>query len=719
MQTGAQGPWTFAGSSPSGSDGSVTLVEETSFCLSSRNGDIAPGPPQGLFFLDTRFLSLMQLRVGGRELEALAVAIDEPFAGTFLGRPAPEPGREDSDLLVFRRRFVGRGLLEKIEVRNQATASIAVDVELDAYADLADLFAVKEGRASAHGPRRAQYATSHLEFCAELSGNERCTFIDVDQPGEVTPMGFAWHLELEAGASWHVCVQVTGRVGSEQVEPRFTCAEAPTSSHVAKRLRAWHEALPRVATDHAAFALATRRTGEDLGVLRLVDPEHPDDTVVAAGAPWFMTLFGRDSILTSYMALIVDPSMAKGVLRTLARLQGQIEDVETEEQPGRILHEVRFHDRPSWSLSDGTRYYGTVDATPLFVMLLGEMRRWGLEREVVDELLPHADRALTWITEYGDADGDGYVEYKRLTPRGLENQGWKDSWDGIRFADGRFPEPPIALAEVQGYTYAAYLARAFFAKEAGDTAGWDQWRSRAAALREAFNRDFWVDDDSGGYLAVGLDADKKPIDSVTSNMGHCLWTGIVDPDRAALVADRLVSPELFSGWGIRTLASDMAAYNPVSYHRGSVWPHDTAIAIAGMVRYGHIEHAHRVIEGLLGVADANEGRLPELLAGVSRSELSGPAVYPTSCIPQAWSAASPLLIMRSLLGFDPWIPEGKIWVAPALPTSMRRLRVADIPVSDHRVTISVEDGQVDVDGLPPELTLFTEPRPPVTSAINV
>jgi glycogen debranching enzyme len=696
----------------------VTLVEETSFCLASRNGDIAPGTPQGLFFLDTRFLSMLRLRVGGRPLESLAVAVDEPFAATFLGRPSPEPGREDSDLLVFRRRFVGRGLLEKVEVRNQATSTTRVQIELDAYADLADLFAVKEGRARAHGPRHAEYNPTRLVYTAALNGTERSATIDVDRAAEVTPSGFLWHAELEAGESWDLCVQVTGWLGDLVVEPRFTCAEAPTMSHVARRLRDWHETLPHVATDHAPFALATRRSGEDLGVLRLVDPAYPDDTVVAAGAPWFMTLFGRDSILTSYMALIVDPSLAKGVLRTLARLQGSIEDTETEEQPGRILHEVRFHDRPSWSLSEGTRYYGTVDATPLFVMLLGELRRWGLEREVVDELLPHADRALDWITNYGDADGDGYVEYKRLTPRGLENQGWKDSWDGIRFADGRFPEAPIALAEVQGYVYAAYLARAFFFKEAGDLAKWDEWRARAAALRTAFNRDFWIEDDRGGYIALGLDADKKPIDSVTSNMGHCLWTGILDPDHAAAVADRLVAPELFSGWGIRTLASDMAAYNPVSYHRGSVWPHDTALAVAGLVRYGHIEQAHRVIEGLLGVSDANEGRLPELLAGVSRDELSNPAIYPTSCIPQAWSAASPLLIMRSLLGFDPWIPEGKIWVSPALPEWMTRLRVANIPVSDHRVTISVENGHTEVEGLPPELTRYDRPRPPVTSAID-
>ena len=251
--------------------------------------------------------------------------------------------------------------------------------------------------------------------------------------------------------------------------------------------------------------------------------------VLAAGAPWFMTVFGRDSLLTAWMALLVDPDLALGVLQTLARFQGTEVNPRNDEQPGRILHEMRFGEAASLSLGGGSIYYGSADATPLFVMLLGELRRWGLARELVDELLPNADRALAWIEEFGDADGDGYVEYHRATERGLANQGWKDSWDGIRYADGKVAEAPIALCEVQAYVYGAYLARAHFAFEAGDTATYERYRAKAADLKEAFNRDFWVEDK--GWFAVGLDADKRPIDSLTSNMGHCLWTGIVDEDR--------------------------------------------------------------------------------------------------------------------------------------------------------------------------------------------
>ena len=260
--------------------------------------------------------------------------------------------------------------------------------------------------------------------------------------------------------------------------------------------------------------------------------------MVAAGAPWFMTVFGRDSLLTAWMALLVDPDLARGVLQTLARFQGTEVDPRHEEEPGRILHEMRFGDAASLSLGGGSIYYGTADATPLFVMLLGEMRRWGVARELVDELLPNAARAIEWIEHFGDADGDGYVEYRRATDRGLANQGWKDSWDGIRYGDGRVAEAPIALAEVQAYTYGAYLASAHFAFEAGDTATYDRFRSKAAHLKANFNRDFWLEDK--GWFAVGLDADKRPIDSLTSNIGHCLWTGIVDEDKAHRVAQALI-----------------------------------------------------------------------------------------------------------------------------------------------------------------------------------
>jgi glycogen debranching enzyme len=401
------------------------------------------------------------------------------------------------------------------------------------------------------------------------------------------------------------------------------------------------------------------------------------------------------------------------VLQTLARFQGDKEDPRNEEQPGRILHEMRFGDAASLSLGGGKVYYGTADATPLFVMLLGELRRWGLAREAVDQLLPHADRALEWIETFGDADGDGYVEYQRQTDRGLANQGWKDSWDGIRFASGEVAQAPIALAEVQAYTYGAYLARAHFAHEAGHHDAEARFRDRAVELKRRFNEDFWLDDK--GWFAVGLGADKKPIDSLTSNMGHCLWTGIVDEERAAAVAERLLSPEMFTGWGVRTLASNMGGYNPISYHCGSVWPHDNAIVAAGLMRYGFVEQSQRIILAMLDAATTQGHRLPELFSGLSRDEFPTVVSYPTSCSPQAWSAASPLLFLRTLLRLDPWIPHNKVWLDPVLPESIGYLKIERIPLAGRKVAIEVENGNVKVEGLPADLELITGPRHPLTA----
>jgi len=472
--------------------------------------------------------------------------------------------------------------------------------------------------------------------------------------------------------------------------------------------------VPAVETDYSHLRAIVARSAEDLGALRIFDPDYPERAVVAAGAPWFMTLFGRDSLITAWMALLVDPDLALGVLQTLARFQGEKVDPRYDEEPGKILHEMRFGRAASLSLGGGQVYYGTADATPLFVMLLGELRRWGLAPELVDSLLPHADRALEWIEHSGDRDGDGYVEYQRSSDRGLVNQGWKDSWDGIRFQDGHLPRPPIALCEVQAYVYSAYLARAYFAQEAGDAEAFTRYRAKALDLKEAFNRDFWVE--QHGWFAMGLDGEKNQIDALASNMGHCLWTGIVDTEKAAQVAERLLGPDMFSGWGIRTLSETAEGYNPMSYHVGSVWPHDNAIIAAGLMRYGFVDEALRVIMALFEAAALQGHRLPELFSGLGRDDVPFPVAYPSSCSPQAWAAASPLLCLRTILRLDPWLPHGKLWVDPVLPEGIGYLRVDKIPLAGRRVTVEVEDGRAKVEGLPADVELVEAPRHPLTAA---
>ena len=710
----------FAGTTPpatlADTSGPVTLVEGRTFALSDQAGDMAADEAQGLFVLDTRVLSRWALRVNGHRLETLAVETREPYAATFVARARAAVGHADSDLIVWRRRHVGRGLREEITITNYGLGVLPVDVEVHIDVDFADVFAVKDGRVDTSRHRSLHIQDGALSFEDHAGPSAKRSTVQLADDAAIEAGHAHWRTSLQPGESWRTCVLVTVTVDDEAIEPRFLCGGGDDDTIPAARLRQWRATVPAIDTDNSSLKLALDRSGDDLGALRIFDPDHPELPVVAAGAPWFMTVFGRDSLLSGWMTLIADPTLAQGVLETLARFQGDEVVEATEEEPGKILHEMRFSAAASTSLRQADVYYGSIDATPLFVMLLGELRRWDPRNELVDRLLPHVDRALAWIEGFGDRDGDGYVEYERRTDHGLANQGWKDSWDAIRHADGTLAGTPIALCEVQGYVYAAYLARAHFASEAGDLPTCEHYRQKALDLRRRFNEDFWLDD--VGTYALALDGDKKPVASVASNVGHCLWTGIVEPERAESVADWLLGDHFFSGFGVRTLASSMPAYNPASYHNGSVWPHDNAICAAGLMRYGFIDHAHRIIEAQLDVAATTGGRLPELFAGFSRRQLSVPAAYPTSCSPQAWSAASPLLWLRTLLRLDPWASRGQVWLAPELPRYISRLHVDGLRIGGQRLSIDVTrpDG-IEVRGAE-GLEIHTEARAPLSSLLN-
>jgi glycogen debranching enzyme len=691
----------------------VTLLEGAEFLVGEQTGDVAPGTPHGLFFLDTRFLSQWQLTIDGATPEPLDVVSEQPVTALHVLRALPRHGQADTPLVVTRQRWLGQGMREDLTVWNYGHEPVEVEVGLAIAADFADLFEVKERRVRPHGQYWQEFRDDTFTHGVRREGLQRAVHMRFSRTPRSGPQTATWEATIGPQDIWRVCVEVSFTVEDERPTPRFPCGEPVDPATSDLRLRTWREQAPHISTDHRPLELATRQGTDDLGILRISDPEFPDRYVIAAGAPWFMTLFGRDSLLTAWMALLVDLELPRGVLHTLARFQGSDVDPRTEEEPGRILHEMRFAAAGSLALGGGSVYYGTADATPLFVMLVGELRRWGLAEEDVAALMPHVDRALRWIEEFGDRDGDGYVEYQRASDRGLQHQGWKDSWDGTRFSDGRFPQTPIALCEVQAYTYGAYIARAHYAEQTGDLDTARRYAQRAAALKAQFNQDFWLEEH--GWLAMGLDADKRPIDALASNMGHCLWTGILDEDKAGLVADRLLSEELFSGWGIRTLATSMSAFNPTSYHNGSVWPHDNAICIAGLMRYGFVEHAQRAALALLDVAAEGSGRLPELFCGFARTQIPQPVAYPTSCSPQAWAAAAPLLVVRTLLRFDPWIPKGKLWLDPALPPEITRLHVERVPLAGSRLRIDVEGGSVNVDGLPPGVGLVREPRKPLTA----
>ncbi|MBT2522614.1 glycogen debranching N-terminal domain-containing protein [Arthrobacter sp. ISL-28] len=687
--------------------GTVTLVEGTSFCISLPNGDIHPEFPHGVFFQDTRILSGLTLTINGQPLESLAAETKEPYRALFAGRVAGLAGSADSPVIVKRLREVGVGIQEQISVLNYSLQPVECLISLTVEADFADLFEVKEARIRRRWEESRQADGASLTISAIWQDVRRGVIVEAGG-ADVTAGAVTYHTVIAPHGQWTTLLRVVPLLDGISRAGRVH-AGAGELSPSDRRRQEWVAKIPVLRMGNRSIERTLRRSYDDLGALRIEDPNHQDRVVVAAGAPWFMALFGRDSLLSSFMVLPVDATLALGTLRTLADGQGSAVDPMSEEEPGKILHEVRLDVSSGQALGGKSMYYGSVDATPLFVMLLGSVSRWGFAADTIAALLPNADRALDWIRDYGDKDGDGFVEYERLNDRGLINQGWKDSWDGINFADGRLAEPPIALCEVQGYVYTAYLSRAWMAYDAGDAALAEELADRAAQLKKQFNEQFWMPE--RGYYAVALDGRKRQVDACASNMGHCLWHGIVDDDKAPQVAERLMSREMFSGWGVRTLASDMGAYNPVSYHNGSVWPHDNALIATGLLRYGFVAEAQRISTALLEAAEYSEGRLPELFCGFSRDEFAEPVPYPTACSPQAWAATTPIHLLTSLMRYDAHVSRGGLWMDPVLPESYGDLHITNAPIAGRRITIDISKSTASVQGLPQGMVFHHGHRP--------
>jgi glycogen debranching enzyme len=430
-----------------------------------------------------------------------------------------------------------------------------------------------------------------------------------------------------------------------------------------------------------------RRSVVDLAGLRLTeDFGGYEASLPAAGLPWFMAIFGRDTLITSYQSIWVSPELARGALYALSALQGTEVDDFRDEEPGKILHEIRHGELTVLGKRPHSPYYGSCDATPLWLILLSEYWRFTGDGATCKDLQRSALAAVEWIDQYGDRDGDGYVEYDTRSSQGLENQGWKDSWDGVVFSDGSVPRRPLALCEIQGYVYDAKVRLAELADHVwGDHDLAERLLSEADGLRERFNRDFWTDD-RGGFYVIGLDGSKRQVDSKTSNMGQLLWSGIVPQDRAETVVRQLFSESMFTGWGIRTLSMENAGYNPIGYHRGTVWPHDNSILSAGLARYGYREEANRLAIAMFEASAFTEYRLPEVFAGYPMSRGRFPVRYPTACSPQAWATAAPFLWLRVMLGID--VGGGSVTVDPAVPEEIGRLEVHGLRAFGGRFNVT-------------------------------
>jgi glycogen debranching enzyme len=676
------------------SDGSVKILDGNTFVVSDTRGDIEASltDPTGLFSYDTRFLSKWVLTINGDRMSPLSVDDLQYFESRFFLVPGTGTVYVDAKLSVIRRRAVGNGFHEELTILNHADEPVDLSVRLEAGCDFADLFEVKDALKK-KGSYSARVKGGKLVLGYDRETFGRSTVISSSQPARVDKNGLGFKIRVGPHGKWSTRLDVvTEGLGIEEEER----VEHPSRSQrqMRRSLERWLDQAPRLECDLEPVKATYRRSLVDLAALRFSPEVAGGRSLPAAGLPWFMAMFGRDSILTSLQALPFTSELAATTLRALGDWQGIARDDFRDEDPGRILHEMRYGELTAFEERPHSPYYGSADATPLFVVLLDEYERWTGDRALVRELEAESRAALNWIDAYADLQGNGYIWYERRNKKtGLENQCWKDSWDSISFRDGRLPGFPRATCELQGYAYDAKLRGARLARLVWkDAALAERLEQEAADLKRRFNRDFWVED--GEYFALALDPEGEQVDALTSNNGHLLWSGIVDKSKAKAVAGHLLGSRLFSGWGVRTLAEGEGRYNPIGYHVGTVWPFDNSFIAWGLRRYGFKDEAAVIAAGILDAAEFFEGRLPEAFGGYVRSETRYPVQYPTACSPQAWSTGAPLLLLRAVLGLE---PQGEqLVVDAALPRAVGHLELLDIPGRWGRID-AFGRGRVDVE----------------------
>jgi glycogen debranching enzyme len=656
----------------------VKILDGNTFVVSDERGDIEASltDPTGLFSYDTRYLSTWVLTINGERLNALSTDDLQYFETRFFLVPGTGTVYVDADLSVIRRRLVANGFEEELTILNHATQPVDLLVRIDADSDFADLFEVKDAlKKKGSYTHRVDDHALVLEYHRETFG--RATRISSSGDAAIDEGGLTFKVGLKAHGQWATTLRVEPSGVALHLVTKHRRLHTRSAESMARNLENWLASAPRLESDADSLKVTYRRSLVDLAALRFEAPMFPGHSLPAAGLPWFMTMFGRDSILTSLQALPFAPDLAATTLRALGARQGSRLDDFRDEDPGRILHEMRYGELTAFEERPHSAYYGCADATPLFVVLLDEYERWTGDTRLVRDLEFEARAALSWIDEYADLQGNGYISYKRRNEAtGLENQCWKDSWDSISFHDGTLPGFPRATCELQGYAYDAKMRGARLARLVWrDPVLAERLEKEAADLKRRFNRDFWIPE--GHYYAVALDPDGRQVDTLTSNNGHLLWSGIVDKSKAKAVVAHLMGRRLFSGWGVRTLAEEEGRYNPIGYHVGTVWPFDNSFIAWGLRRYGFKEEAAQIAEGILAAADFFEGRLPEAFGGYARSMTKYPVQYPTACSPQAWSTGAPLLLLRTMLGLEP-VGEHLV-VDPVLATTIGRLELLDIP----------------------------------------
>jgi len=660
------------------------LKQDSYFAASALDGSMRPDSidGHGVWFSDTRFLSEYRVLLDGREPEMVDIRTENGWASFELAA---------GSLRVVRERYIDRGLHERITIANSGPGPVDAGLELVFAADFANMMAVR-GIVNLPRTPAAATQTSHGLLFRLDDGDERSTEV------LIAPAGTKHRLRLGPGEKFTVLVAASPAISDPPPQPSPLQGDGERGFHAGldravHAYRAWASDCALFRTDNPDLNELLDQSRDDL---RMLVERHPTGVYPTAGLPWFAVPFGRDGLITSLQLLPTNPDIARGVLRYLAAHQGKRLDADREEEPGKILHEVRSGEAVERGLWPNI-LFGTIDATPLFLCVLAEAVDWTGDTGMFEELWPAAEAALGWCETYGDRDGDGYIEYPWGRAR---NQGWKDSDDSLSHADGSVAPHPIALCEVQGYLYRGLLG---MADKRPDL------KIRADELRRRFETDFWLAQQ--GYVAYALDGAKRQVEAITSSPGHCLWAGIIPPSRAAKVAARLLSPELFSGWGVRTLSAGAIPYGPCSYHNGSVWPHDSAMAAAGLRRSGFPREAERIARAVLEAGMTfPKRRVPELWCGNVRERDSPPLSYRNSCSPQAWAAGSTFQLITALLGLEADAGRGRLRIAPVETPLWRRLDVIGLHFAGHRIDFSVEGTRVKVGTLPRGIKVDTAAR---------
>jgi glycogen debranching enzyme len=681
------------------------LANGESFVVFETGGDILESPLEalGFFCSDTRYLSRFELRIAGETPYFLNSYLSDDNAQLRVNLTNPDLRIQGGaihlrrDEIQIERSWVlaDSAMFHRLRVRNYARSPLQLPLEFAFAVDFADLFEVRGVKRKRRGDFFApKVRANSVTFSYKgLDKARRIAEVVFQQkPHALSSNRASFLLDLKPDAQVEFEIRVTGRSeGDRSARP----------SYPRPRLHSFDQALTarrteianleaecaRIETNNELFDSLLRRSAADL---TSIVSRRPSGTFMMAGIPWFGTLFGRDSALTAMSMLPFNPSIASSTLRVLASLQGSEIDEERDEQPGKIVHEIRAGEMAATREIPFGRYYGSVDSTPLFIWLYGRYVASTGDLNLAKELWPNIERALEWIEKWGDRDGDGYVEYLRERPSGLANQGWKDSVDAISHADGRLANPPIAPCEVQGYVYAGLLSTADVALRLGRDAVASRLAQRAVELRTAFTRDFWLDEE--GTVSLALDGDKKPCRVMSSNAAHCMATGLLDRDQSVALAKRLLADDMFSGWGVRTLSAKEKRYNPMSYHNGSVWPHDNAITASGLAHIEGRTGVLKILEGLLDAAtQLKTGSLPELFCGFPREPRLGPVPYPVACHPQAWSAASVFMILQAMLGMRVVGFDRKLVIdSPVMPQWLDWLRIENLRVGDGAVSLYVQ-----------------------------